>query len=178
MAKLSDIENAVAELLRVAAPEREVVQGRRGEGAEPGVPFAMWNSTFTLSGRPTVTHTLDTTTVSQSADVDFTISFDGADAMDAAQQFGLLWWIPARYQDIFKLCGFMGITGPIDLSEPQLAKYQTRADLHVLLSATLERVETSELVTSDCITVVAPDKEPAYTDTNCISGSDCDGNSG
>lgn len=168
MASLFDIQTQFAVVLSAISASREIVQGRRGEGPEPGAPFAMWQSDVALlANRPTTSYPeLGVHRVAQLSRVEFAVSFDGADAFADAQAFCLSWWSPDRYKDIFHLCGFMGVDGPRDLSAPQLARYQTRADCRVILSAELSYDSVPEFVDHSCITVINDPHE--YADTICV----------
>lgn len=177
MPSLSEIQDEFVAVLKLAGPARVVVQGRRGEGAEPAKPFTMWQMReLPSAGRPRVVVDALTETITYSASpIEFVVSFDGADAMADAQALKALLYSMHRYADLYTVAGLSGVIGPTDLSGPQLARYQTRADVRVLLSAALSYTPATlpDLVEHSCVTLDVPEND--HTETFCIDKhGDCD----
>lgn len=171
MPSLSDVGEQFAAVLKKTFPGRALVQGKRGEGAEPSRSFVMWyGDTGSTIGRPKSHYESDMQVTTQLTRLEFMASFDGGDAFGDALKFALCFGQSQRFTDLFTVAGVVGVQGPTDLSSPEFAKFKTRADLRVILSTVSTLTQTPEYVQISCVDVV--EESHSYEQHFCLDKED------
>lgn len=171
IATITQVEDAFAALLALSG--RVLVEGRVGEAGAPAVPYAIWSlESLVISDFPV--KSIDGSNqhiVSTGTPFEFLVNFCGGDAMGAAAKFILSFRQSQRLNELYKLCGLSGFTGPKDLTAVELGNFRKRVELRVTLFAAIDLTAPAELWET-VVTTVASDM-PEFEKTVSIIQGEC-----
>lgn len=152
MAAMIDVERGVADWLRAVLPARTLVKRDDSDAGAPAGPCAVYSTTATAAqGRPRH-HADDTVTAPHEVRVSLTLL--GADALTDAGALVLSLYATRRTADLYRVAGLMSHGQPQDRTALELATMQARADLEVVLSASL--TYSAALESIDSVTITTP----------------------
>lgn len=171
IATITQVENAFAALLSQIG--RVIVEGKVGEDGAPASPYAIWSlEDIELSDFPV--REFESTTqriISTGTPLEFLVNFCGADAMGDAVKFALSFRQSQRLNELYKLCGLSGITGPSDRSAVEVGNFRKRVELRVTLFAAIELSAQAEFMETSCVEVRS--EIPEFDETFCITQGEC-----
>lgn len=168
MASIADVENALADML-TATTGRPVEQGRIGEGPAPSRPTAIWNlERIETVGRMRVEMGTRQRIVASDTRMTFVVEMIGGNAADDMLRFLMSFRASQRWADIYRYCGLMRYTEPINLSAVETGRYRQRYETSITLSTGVDLVVPAELVDKVSITVREDSKpfQETFTVTN------------
>lgn len=149
MATLSDIEGAAADMLMSMFPDRIPVRGWFGEAPAPAMPYFMYRTQVRdIPDSPITTTDGINQTVQAMATVAVDVSFNGGAAYSDALKLILSLRQSQRTSDLWKVCGMLGISNPMDLTALELGAAKARTDLTLSLSASLTLTNDAEVIDS------------------------------
>jgi hypothetical protein len=171
IATITQVENAFAALLALSG--RELVEGRVGEAGAPAVPYALWSlEGLVLTDFPQRKFEgLDQRIIATGTPFEFLVNFCGGDAMGDAARFALSFRLSQRLNELYKLCGLSGITGPSDRTAVELGNFRKRVELRVTLFAAIDLTAPAELMETSCVEVRS--EIPEFDETVCITQGEC-----
>lgn len=171
IATITQVENAFAALLALSG--RELVEGRVGEAGAPASQYAIWSlESLEISDFPIRTFQgSDQHIIATGTPFEFLVNFCGGDAMGDAARFVLSFRQSQRLNELYKLCGLSGFSGPRDLTAVELGTFRKRVELRVTLFAAIDLTAPAELLETSCVRVIS--EAPEFDETFCVTEGEC-----
>lgn len=171
IATITQVENAFAALL--AQSGRELVEGRVGEAGAPASPYALWSlESLVISDFPVkAIDGLNQRIIATGTPFEFLVNFCGGNAMGDAAKFALMFRQSQRLNELYKLCGLSGFTGPRDLTAVELGNFRKRVELRVTLFAAIDLTAPAELM--EKIDTTVTQGIPPFNETSRVTQGEC-----
>lgn len=168
---ITQVENAFAALLALSG--RVLVEGKVGEAGAPATPYAIWSlENLVISEFPfTEIEGEIQRVISAGTPFEFLVNFCGGDAMGDAARFALSFHQSQRLNELYKVCGLSGISGPRDLTAVELGNFRKRVELRVTLFAAIDLAAPAELIETIDTTVTEDSK--SFTETTQVIQGEC-----
>lgn len=171
IATITEVENAFAALLSQLG--RVLVEGRVGEAGAPASPYAIWSlESLVISDFPVKTiDGLNQRIIATGTPFEFLVNFCGGNAMGDAATFVLMFRQSQRLNELYKLCGLSGFTGPRDLTAVELGNFRKRVELRVTLFAAIDLTAPAELM--EKIDTTVTQGIPPFNETSRVTQGEC-----
>lgn len=171
IATITQVENSFAALLALSG--RVLVEGRVGEAGAPAVPYALWSlESLVITDFPVKSiEGSNQHIVATGTPFEFLVNFCGGNAMGDAANFILSFRQSQRLNEMYKLCGLSGFTGPRDLTAVELGNFKKRVELRVTLFAAIDLTAPAELMETSCVDILSA--APEFDKTVCITQGEC-----
>lgn len=171
IATITQVENAFAALLALSG--RELVEGRVGEAGSPAVPYALWSlEGLVITDFPTRKFEGENQhIIATGTPFEFLVNFCGGNAMGDAANFVLSFRQSQRLNELYKLCGLSGFTGPSDRTAVELGNFRKRVELRVTLFAAIDLTAPAELM--EKIDTTVTQGIPPFNETSRVTQGEC-----